>query len=178
MKWLSVITIVLLTCSCWSVNHKNFRLPLNGYEKNNSIKMNGFYKYYDSVENRFEVFIFYNNGVVYYENMGGIKREEIDGYIRSIILVHQKPLYENKNPGSFRINKNKIGINVIIPTHYNRHAVNEFQGTILSDTSFIITSDYWPGIPIKNDTLVYHFFPAQKPDSTNWLMRRKWFRGK
>lgn len=179
MRWILMIVILPLVSSCWMVRHKNFTLPLNGYVKNNSIKMNGYYKYYDSVENRFEVFILYSNGVIYYENMGGIKKEEIDDYIRNIILVHQKILYENKNPGSFRINDNKIAINVIIPTHYNMHAVNEFQGTIISDSSFMITYDYWPQTPIQTDTLIYHFFPYPKPDSTkNWLLHRKWYRGK
>lgn len=162
------------------VRHKNFTLPLNGYVKNNSIKMNGYYKYYDSVENHFRVYIFYNNGVVYYANSGNMKREEIDDYIRSRILAEQNRLAEIKDPGAFRINGNKIEMNIIAPLRYNIHVVKELKGTILTDSSFMITYYYHPELPIQTDTFIYHFVPGPRPDSTksNWVLHRKWYKGK
>lgn len=179
MKWLFIIVIILLNSSCWSVNHKNFTLPLNTYVKSNSFKMNGYYINFDSVDN-LSVLLFYNNGVVYSVKTGGVKRDKVDSFVNTYILPNKDVLSDFKNPGSFRINENKIEINLILPTHYQRHSVKELQGTLLTDTSFFIYSGYMPGgLPKQNDTIIYHFVPSTtKPDSTNWLMKRKWYRGK
>jgi hypothetical protein len=150
--------------------------------KDARLKMNGYYIHVES-EDEFKIFLFYNNGIAFdvHMGLGYLKPIGIDSFVNSHILINQRWISDPKNPGSFRINDNKIEINIITPTHYNWHRVTEYQGTILSDTTFMITSDYLPKVyPKRNDTLVYHFVPGPKPDSTknNWVMNRKWYRGK
>lgn len=180
MKYVFSIVIALLFCSCWSVNHKNFTLPLNKYVKDNGLKKDGYFVHYDSA-NRFRLFLFYNNGVAYFVNYGMNNdfKEGIDSFIRKRILANVPRISDAKIPGSFRINENKLELNIISHTDYAWHKVAELQGTILTDTSFMIYSDYLPGVYKLKDTVIYHFVPSSiKPDSTNWLMKRKWYRGK
>jgi len=181
MRWVLLIVILSLCNSCWMVRHKNFTLPLNGHVKNNSIKMNGYFIHLNPAD-QFELLLFYNNGVAYKVNMGMgyLKDEGIDSFVAKRILTNQPIISDTKNPGSFQINGNKIEMNIIIHTNYNWHRVNVLQGTILTDTSIVIYSDDRPSIHHnQNDTVLYHFVPAAaKPDSTNWLRHRKWYRGK
>ena len=174
MKWTFLIFILSLTSSCWTVIHKNFSLPLNGYVKNNSLKMNGYYMNYDSLKDSRRIFIFYNNGVVYHAHIGGFKSEELEN-----VLLRQNVLADVKSPGAFRIKENNIEINLIEHTNYEMHRVREYRGAVLTDSTFVIFSSYMTGgYPEEKDTIFYHFVPTAKPDSTSWLMRRKWYRGK
>jgi hypothetical protein len=179
MKYVFSIVVAWLFCSCWSVNHKNFTLPLNKYVKDNSLKKNGYFIHHDP-KNRFRIFLFYDNGVAYFVDYGMNNdfKGGIDSFIGKRILANLPPIADAKIPGSFGINENKIEINIISHTNYAWHKVEEFQGTILTDTSFMIISDYLPGVYKLKDTVIYHFVPSIKPDSTNWLMKRKWYKGK
>ena len=111
--------------------------------------------------------------------MGYLKDEGVDSFVNKRILANVPRISDTKNPGSFRINENKININIISHTAYAWHKVREMRGALLSDTSFVIFYNHKPGYPDQNDSVVYHFVPADiKPDSTNWLMKRKWYKGK
>ena len=182
MRWVLLIVVVSLCSSCLYVVHKNFTLPLKGYVKNNSLKMNGYYLH-QRKEDSYRLFLFYDNGIAYdvHFGLGYLKSEGVDSFVAKRILPNVSRLADWKNPGAFRIKDNKIEINMVHHTHYNWHRVTEYRGTILSDTTFMITSDYEPKVyPERNDTLVFHFVPGPKPDSTNnnFVLHRKWYRGK
>jgi hypothetical protein len=185
MRYVTVVVILFLNSGCFVANliahgdgftvlHKNFSLPLNKYVNNSELRMKGYYiSSIDSSDN-YKLFLFYNNGAAY-NAFFSVKKEEFENYIRQSVLAN--PLYDAKTPGSFQVKDKKLHINLANHIAYGRHGISVLKGAILSDTTFVIFSEKFRDIYQYNDTVFYHFVPASKPDSTNWLTKRKWFRG-
>lgn len=166
--FLSILSILFLQ-SCLE---KDDILPNAIPYAGNQLKIDGYYYQITEWEKGpsiFDVYVFYENGILL--NVGGNAHsvEETDQYIRKNYV---QDTWYKKNKyvwGVFFIEDNTIRVNTLSPDYPHRGFVEE--GVILNDTTFKITK-FSSGGKVKEKDEIYHFREfSPKPDSTNVYIR-------
>jgi hypothetical protein len=172
-KFFFYFLILISYASCQKlITYKDFILKKTPYT-GNELRMDGYYYRYHECyrgNNCIDVSCFYRNGILL--DMGGaaLSLEEADEYIRRLFIAgSQNPNYEYLRWGLFVIDNQIIKIECYYPNDNITKWTYIREGVILNDTTFRITSIYFPDkdeIFKANET--YHFRQySPKPDSTN-----------
>jgi hypothetical protein len=159
----NVLLSILILGAC----RKDKFSKLSSYN-GNGLKINGYY--YNENNNFYTIYFFYRNGVdINISLKDKYSLSEIDENINNIININSLP----NSPsywGTFIVDQSKIEIekrvaSETLPVYTNR-------GTIINDTTFILTESYRLKRGKKKDhstiNETYHFRAfSPKPDSTN-----------
>jgi hypothetical protein len=160
----SIILFFLIFSSCLGDDLlKNTREDYMG----DNLRIGGFYYEYYQGKITSVVFL-YRNGIYFLVNGDGKERTSPDEVTTLLTEDHIKFCKTDKfNWGVFIIKGNDILIETWSPTGAGWRATATESGTILNDTSFIITKRRWSQTE-KDMYDEYFFYPySPKPDSTN-----------
>lgn len=172
IKLLLIMAIMSLASNCskdkiW----KDDELSLKKVDyTGNQIRIDGYY-YQIKDDYHFDIYFFYNNGIII--AAGGVFNSiiEMNEYINNEFLNDMNYQNYKSNWGVFNINKNIIQFERWYPSDPPLKAYIR-AGTILNDTTFHITESYrmkdGEKTEIDVEDEIYHFKQlSPKPDSTN-----------
>lgn len=178
---LSIFVIcVFITCT---TGKKNFvAKPIKKDSKINLIRLNGSYvgKQINGSNTSVGCFFLYENGVaLLYDPVYYIHEINNSDVVRKQILytINFKDSFSRKKEsGGFVITENRINIQVFRPTTGGLFGLCEYKGSIINDSTIYIGSCNFPENPnFCRENFYLHFIPMTKPDSSNQLMKKKWY---
>jgi hypothetical protein len=180
---LILVSLYLASCSKY-VRYKYFTLE-NEILLPNKLMKAGFYYYEDIKEKnssgkRYDVYFLYENGMIGRAGYFGKNIQEFyDSLSNSLTFRTSKKDYMDKfkSWGKYSINNKEILIQAFELYSEVKYAVYELNGSIKGNNSFVISSEGFSekGINVLKTPYDFKFYPCDncKPDSTNWLMKRK-----
>lgn len=165
VRYFLIITLIFTNCSPQS-NVSVYKLPTDLQK----LKTDGCYYEVSMKTNKVFIYFLYNNGVFFHEGISFNNIDEgIQYYTQQIFQGDFVKRYGNGKPfwGTFRIIND--GIILERPDAFHGYPILKFEGRILNDTTFIISSSTENGVPRKfNNSMTFHFKQfTNKPDSTN-----------
>jgi len=177
--------LFLLSLSCSTVNHKYFTYCSNGElrELDKKIKLNGYYV--SSRSKGLSTILLYND--YSYANLwiAYKQQKEIEDYFNK----PDKRYFQKKLPlqwGGYKILNDTIKSQFFYLRDFH-YEMEEIWYVIDNDSTLSLVESICPqckregiwendGVAICNPPHVYHFVPfAQKPDSTSWLKKKRWY---
>ena len=185
MKSLIIIIILLLGINCGvHLERKSFTsMPNKRSFDNIKIRLDGVYL--GEVENKtkkgFLAYFFYQNGIAlkYYlpEESGFNSHTNMFNGEKLLDTVKQiDALYKKKQAGGFRIENDKIQVQVFEFVNYGNYEVCTYKGQIINDsTIFISTCDLKSNSNFCPSEFYLKFYKMPKPDSMNQLMNKRWY---
>lgn len=185
MKLFLAILTLLLGLNCGRTLGKNSftSMPTRRITNIVKVKLDGVYM--GNVENNgrsgVQVFCLYSNGVAveYYLPMEVTNFDVKKGPNKERIfdtLNYIDSLYKVKQAGGFRIEGDKIQIQVFEFVNYGNYELCTYKGQIVNDSTIFISS-----CEIKSksnfcpDHIDLKFYQMPKPDSANQLMNKNWY---
>ena len=165
-----IIFFFLILYSCWREDDllRNERIDYFG----NELRIDGFYYSYDQGK-IINVIFLYRNGIYFLVNSDGKERTNPDEVVTLLTKEHIERCKTNKVLwGIFLLNGNDILIEKWAFAGPGWKSTVIESGTILSDTSFIITKRNDSRAGNKEAVYEYFFYPhSPKPDSTNIFIK-------
>ena len=169
-----IILFFLILSSCLSKDD-SLRNEREDYTGDN-LRINGFYYYYDYAYDPgriMNIIFLYRNGIYFLINGDGKERTSPDEVKTLLTEEHIQTCKTWKlNWGIFLIKGNNILIEKWSSTGIGWKTTITESGTILNDTSFIITKRGNSEIGMKDTYYEYFFYQYNpKPDSTNVFIK-------
>lgn len=161
----TILIFAITSCDkLWFCEDEKLTMPQTEY--NGSLKINGYY--YNKYDSGYELYIFYNNGVVTHGRYTGNSLSEIEN---TFLLDEDSQEFTQSSKtkwGLFRITNSTITIQGWRISRCKRPVV-EFRGEILTDTSLNINTyiDENDETHTLDESIYYFKSLSPKPDSTN-----------
>lgn len=177
--------------SCQTVKYKDFSLRNSSWQNTGILITNGYYycdlskatgysSEFKNKEKKYDIFLLYKDGLCCY--LGDLFKtlDEAELYMKT--YRHSLGI-DNKNAkwGRYIVNKDSsFYLEFFFKDFASINSLGIFRnyGTVYKNSSFSIHKSYMVGFePPSKSTTVYTFVPfTPKPDSTNWMMKKRWFR--
>jgi transposase len=149
-------------------------LTLNQYKHDNSLQVDGVFVAKNDTVKSLEIFYLYENGGALYFEIG-YGEERISDIIEK--LSNTTPTKHSEfESGAYKIVNGNIFIETIAHYRYGKYRVRKFQGDIRDQKYFCLKYDLIDKQYKRNLNRCFHLQNSKKPDSTNWLMNKRWYR--
>jgi hypothetical protein len=193
-KFIIFFTLLIITfssCFLRYTSYKKFTLKKSNLNSS-TFKTNGFYfmtngkivQGYNSKGIQFHIYYFYSDGTF---GISGYFGNTLKGYVQkyqtdlSFSQDIKQSMNRTKAWGRYQVNNDSLLIQYFGLINEIKYEIYEEKGIITSDNSFMIKEKtYYETIgDTTNNTFhlpfIFYFYPCDncKPDSINWLMRRK-----
>lgn len=165
--------LLQIISSCSIINHKGFSLPLQNFKATTRLKTNGYYTSFIDSIGSLNLICFYNNGVALYYEIG-CNINQVDSILNAI-QKKKASRSSDIESGSYSVIGNVITIETLSSVHYGNYKVRKFKGNILNENQINIISESIFNEYNLTRNLSYVYQESSKPDSINWLMKRKWY---
>lgn len=172
---------LFLIYSCISGKNNFTSQPSKKIKKLFSLNLNGGYIgiYENPISNKKEIgcFFLYENGIALF--YGPISAESNnDSLIKKIQdrIEFQDSFFRRKEAGGYSINDNRISIQIFRYIPDGRNGLCTYLGKIADNNTIFIEKCEFPKSPIDcNEKFQMILIEMTKPDSTNQLMKKKWY---
>ena len=185
MKLIFILIILFCVSINCTVGKKTFiTKPIEIKNESFKIKLEG--SYTGGLKNSVVCFFLYNNGVileyspVYHlsniNNLDSVK-QQVCFTIRYKDSIFAHSIFKGrKEAGGFKIEGNKIQMQIMRKTPGFYWGLCSYSGTIINDSTIYINQCNFPLDPLQCSQDFYlSFIKMNKPDSTNQLMKKRWY---
>jgi hypothetical protein len=180
----AILYIVTVAClsRCTSGERLFETRPSKEQRSVSQFKLDGVYvgKQLHSSEFSVSCFIFYNNGVaVIYDPIYYVhditNRDLLQQQIKYTVKFDDST-YRKKESGGFNVNGDLIKIQLFRISGGGIYGLCEYNGRIINDSTIYIANCKFSENPNScRENFYLHFMKMNKPDSTNYLMQKKWY---